>query len=189
MDGSPPRSSSCTRLRAPARNSTDTRMPRCSSSSPARRPSSSVTHIVDGGLAAEVPCDRTDRPRRGARGTAARRAVARPVLAVGAQRGVPCARFVDRRGVLDPAAPDLFVTSLFLVVLSMPLATLAGIASEVRRGSDVARRSTTRQLPHSWPGRRRRSRCGPGRPRRAAGGHTHGVGTRPAQASCSSAAG
>jgi hypothetical protein len=36
----------------------------------------------------------------------------------------------------DLAAPDLFVYSLFLVAVTMPLATLAGIADRVRSGSE-----------------------------------------------------
>jgi hypothetical protein len=36
----------------------------------------------------------------------------------------------------DLAAPDLFVYSLFLVAVTMPLATLAGIADRVRFGSE-----------------------------------------------------
>lgn len=67
-------------------------------------------------------------------GTAARRAVAGPVLAVPLNAGFLVLGSFIVGGVLDLAAPDLFVASLFLVVLSMPLATLAGIASEVRRG-------------------------------------------------------
>ena len=41
-------------------------------------------------------------------------------------------------GALDLAVPDLFVYSLFLVVVSMPLATLAGIAHDVRYAPDTA---------------------------------------------------
>jgi hypothetical protein len=40
-------------------------------------------------------------------------------------------------GALELAAPDLFVHSLFLAVLSMPLATVADIAHRVRHGSDA----------------------------------------------------
>jgi hypothetical protein len=40
-------------------------------------------------------------------------------------------------GALDLAVPDLFVYSLFLVVVSMPLATLAGIAHDLRRAPDA----------------------------------------------------
>lgn len=35
-------------------------------------------------------------------------------------------------GLLGLAAPDVFVASVFLVVVSMPLATVAGVASRVR---------------------------------------------------------
>ena len=38
-------------------------------------------------------------------------------------------------GALDVAVPDLFVYSLFLVMVSMPLATLAGIAQRARAGA------------------------------------------------------
>jgi hypothetical protein len=41
-------------------------------------------------------------------------------------------------GALDLAVPDLFVYSLFLVVVSMPLATLAGIAYHLRYALDEA---------------------------------------------------
>jgi hypothetical protein len=41
-------------------------------------------------------------------------------------------------GALDLAVPDLFVYSLFLVVVSMPLATLAGIANDLRYAIDEA---------------------------------------------------
>lgn len=60
--------------------------------------------------------------------------MAGPVLAVPLNAGFLVLGSFIVGGVLDLAAPDLFVASLFLVVLSMPLATLAGIASEVRRG-------------------------------------------------------
>lgn len=53
-------------------------------------------------------------------------------------------------GALDLAVPDLFVHSLFLVVVSMPLATLAGIAHDVRDAPDAA---SVRQLTR--PGLRR----------------------------------
>ena len=41
-------------------------------------------------------------------------------------------------GALDLAVPDLFVYSLFLVVVSMPLAALAGIAYHLRYALDEA---------------------------------------------------
>jgi hypothetical protein len=41
-------------------------------------------------------------------------------------------------GALDLAVPDLFVYSLFLIVVSMPLATLAGIAYHLRYAHDEA---------------------------------------------------
>ena len=53
-------------------------------------------------------------------------------------------------GALDLAVPDLFVYSLFLVVVSMPPATLAGIAYNVRYALDEA---NVRLLAR--PGRRR----------------------------------
>ena len=39
-------------------------------------------------------------------------------------------------GALDLAVPDLFVYSLFLVVVSMPLATLVGVAYHLRYALD-----------------------------------------------------
>jgi hypothetical protein len=53
-------------------------------------------------------------------------------------------------GALDLAVPDLFVYSLFLVVVSMPLATLAGIANDLRCEPDEV------NMPQlARPGRRR----------------------------------
>ena len=53
-------------------------------------------------------------------------------------------------GALDLAVPDLFVYSLFLVVVSMPLATLAGIAHNVRHAPGAANMARLAR-----PGRRR----------------------------------
>jgi hypothetical protein len=60
-----------------------------------------------------------------------------PVLAVRRQCLFLVGRVVRRRWRLELAAPDLFVHSLFLAVLSMPLATVADIAHRVRHGSDA----------------------------------------------------
>ena len=42
--------------------------------------------------------------------------------------------------VLDIAVPDVFVSSLFLAVLALPLATLAGLATRVRDASELVPR-------------------------------------------------
>jgi hypothetical protein len=54
-----------------------------------------------------------------------------------AQRGVLGGR-IPRPGALDVAAPSLFVYSLFLAVVGMPLVTLAGIAYDVQHPASAA---------------------------------------------------
>lgn len=54
-------------------------------------------------------------------------------------------------GALDVAVPDLFVYSLFLVVVSMPLATLAGVAHDVRPAPDTA--TAIPRVAHTVTGR------------------------------------
>lgn len=49
---------------------------------------------------------------------------------------------------LDLALPDLFVYSLFLVVVTMPVATLAGIADRVRSGSRHDASATASSAAH-----------------------------------------
>jgi hypothetical protein len=50
-------------------------------------------------------------------------------------------------GALDLAVPDLFVYSLFLVVVSMPLATLAGIAHNLRHAPGAANMPRLTRVP------------------------------------------
>jgi hypothetical protein len=50
-------------------------------------------------------------------------------------------------GALGLANPDLFVGSLLLVLVSMPLATLAGIALDIRHSPDAATAVSTRSHP------------------------------------------